>query len=60
MNLYRLRDLEKTDDIANNRKIIKTKMGLLGLGILGATAYGVKKLRDSRSDKGKKRRKYNV
>lgn len=30
----------------------------LGLGVLGATAYGIKKIRDTRNDKGKKRGQY--
>jgi hypothetical protein len=45
--------------LAKELRIKNLKLGALGLGVLGAGAYGIKKLRDSRSDKGKKRGKYN-
>jgi hypothetical protein len=49
------------EKIINYLKNNKSKVGALGLGFLGATAYRrAKKLRDSRSDKGKQRGKYNV
>jgi hypothetical protein len=41
----------------DSKKLLK--LGVVGLGVLGAGIYGAKKLRDSRSDKGRKRGKYN-
>ena len=55
----RVYDKAKVKEIAKQGRIIKAKMGILGLGVLGAGVYTAKKLRDSRSDKGKLRGIYN-
>jgi hypothetical protein len=57
----RVEEINQETVRANNiKKLRKTALkGTLGVAGLGVVAYGVNKLRKSRSDKGRKRGKYN-